>query len=272
MNNLTIIRLTLGIALLALASPALADFSQGECCGPVNGGCVSWCNKSSCSGNGDCDLNKLTIPSGTSSATPGFREALRTLSRSEQRQARRLVAVSGATGSKEPDYEPGGGLTTGSGPGLAQQGGDHATVPMKHGSCGLDCGTHVLAVQSGNLNVPFKIGMSCSGNQQVTSLTYQLQGKGVVKVVQAATAAPFSQDLNLRPFSKAELEEACRVALGGDWPTPGFHKNPTKSVSTSLEETVTVRGRCAGSSTITRQFPAELTVSCQDRSFSTRRR
>jgi len=39
--------------------PAPQKIAQGDCCGPVLGGCVSWCNKpGGCTGKGDCDTFK----------------------------------------------------------------------------------------------------------------------------------------------------------------------------------------------------------------------
>ncbi|MCB1036936.1 MAG: hypothetical protein KDD47_24125, partial [Acidobacteria bacterium] len=156
-------------------------------------------------------------------------------------------------------------------PALKQTGGTTAKVPMKHGSCGLDCGTHVLATQSGNLDVPFKLSMSCPAGTQVSFVAYQMKGQNQVKVVNGATGSgSFSKNVKLQPFSKDELQEACRVALGGNWPEPGQHKNKTKTVQTNLQEDVKVWGQCTGwANQVTRNYPAKLRLTCEDQSWFT---
>jgi hypothetical protein len=40
-------------------SPPRKLVNYGECCGPVNGGCVSWCgNPGGCTANGDCTIHR----------------------------------------------------------------------------------------------------------------------------------------------------------------------------------------------------------------------
>jgi len=69
-------------------------------------------------------------------------------------------------------------------------------------------------------------------------------------------------------FSKDELEESCRVALGGNWPQPGGHKNKTKTVTRNLQETVKVWGQCTGwANQVTRIYPAKTRLTCEDQSW-----
>ena len=225
--------ITFGLLLLALALPATA-FEKGDCCASVNDICVSICKKISCTAESDCEM----------------------------------------VGDR-PDPEPGeGGLAAPGGdsspkPVLIQTGGTSAQVPMKHGSCGLDCGTHVLAVASGNLDVPFKISMNCPAGTRVKFLAYAMQGQEQVTVVDGATpSSSYSEDLDLQPFSTADLEESCRVALGGNWPLPGSHQNLKPKEVANLQEPVTVWGQCTGwPDKAKRAYSAKLRLSCEDQSW-----
>ncbi len=273
--------LALGILWFGLATSAAA-IDRGECCASVGNVCISTCQKSSCTGNGDCDLALTSRPAGISSTTPAIRSSYKTMSRRDQHALRKImnkptpVRAGGRPDEDPPEgglfnSEPQGGFKapTASIPVLTQTGGTTAKVPMKHGSCGLDCGTHKLAVQGGNLDIPFKISMSCPAGAKVSFLAYKMKGQNQVKVVNSATgSSSFSKNVKLQPFSKDELEEACRVALGGDWPQPGSHKNKTKTVTKNLAESVKVWGKCTGWANQTlRTYPAKLRLTCEDQSW-----
>jgi hypothetical protein len=168
---------------------------------------------------------------------------------------------------------PSGGLATptqpAATPSMKQLGSTTATVPMKHGSCGLDCGTHVLAQQTGNLDVDFKLEMSCPAGTVVTHLSYKPAGHNATAVVGAPTGASlFSQTLAAQPFSAAELEARCKQALGGDWPLPGSHRNASGAVQTSIQKSIEVWGQCSGWANKTqRTWPVALSLTCQDKDF-----
>ena len=267
----------------AADSGGATAIGKGECCAKVHNVCISSCQRSSCTGNGDCKLVESAAPSGSSSS-PAIRRALKTMNRRDQATLKKgLTAEKDPTGSGgRPDTDPihvygegqVGGLQTppsGTGvPKMQQTGGTTAKVPMKHGSCGLDCGTHVLATQGGNLNVSFKIGMSCPSGQGVSFVAYKLKGQSQVKIVQSNTgSSSYTKNVKAQPFSKDELEEACRAALGGGWAEPGRHKNQTKTVKKTIEETVEVWGKCSGwTNTVKRSYPAALTLTCEDQSWS----
>ena len=177
-------------------------------------------------------------------------------------------------GGKDDEDPPEGGLATPEGPRsqvpvLRQTGGHTAQVPMEHGSCGLDCGTHVLAVQNGNLDVPFEISMSCPAGSRVSFLAYQIPGELQVKIVDAPTASSsFSQNLQLQPFSAAELEAGCQTALGGSWPQPGHHQNTEEVVVETLGKAIKTWGRCTSwLKKKSRSYTAEVEMSCQDQSW-----
>lgn len=138
-----------------------------------------------------------------------------------------------------------------------------AEVPMKHGSCGLDCGIHVLA-SAGNLNLPFDIGMTCPAGTTVVDLA-----AGGTTVLQADSGqASFSKTVNLQPFTAQELETACQTALGGGWALPNSHSNTSPTTDTSVSETIKVSGRCSGwANTVYQDFQASLSVTCKDQDF-----
>lgn len=273
--------LAFGILFLGLTAPAAA-FDKGDCCASVGNVCISTCQKSSCTGNGDCDLALTSRPAGTSSSTPAIRSSYKTLDRRDRTALRKIMANPGTRPRDREDEDPAeAGLFAApqpelgfkapgaSIPVLKQTGGTTAKVPMKHGSCGLDCGTHELATQSGNLDVPFKISMSCPAGTKVSFLAYKMKGQNQVKVVSQATgASSYSKNVKLKPFSKSELEESCRVALGGNWPQPGQHKNKSKTVTSNLQESVKVWGQCTGwANQVTRNYPAKVKLTCEDQSW-----
>jgi hypothetical protein len=146
---------------------------------------------------------------------------------------------------------------------LVQQGGTIAKVPMKHGSCGLDCGTHVLA-GTGNLEVPFKVGMNCPAGTTVVFLA-----AGATSVLNADSGkSSFSKDVELQPFAAQELEKACQTALGGSWGLPDPHNNSSPTASASLSKKIKVSGRCFGwANTIYQDFPVSLSITCTDQDF-----
>lgn len=154
-------------------------------------------------------------------------------------------------------------------PTLSQIGSSTAFVPMKHGSCGQDCGTHVLAVASGNLNMQLDVGMSCPAGRTVTHLSFKPQGQNAISVVGYDTGqASFSKTLFAQPFSKGELESACQQALGGSWAEPGSHNNNVAEVKKTIAKSVNVWGQCSGwANKVLRTYPVSLTLTCRDQSF-----
>jgi hypothetical protein len=268
--------LLLAASSLLAALPAAA-VSHGACCAKVHNVCISSCPKAGgCTGQGDCTLAFKTA--GNTSIdldSPAGRLALATLKPVDQARLREIttpppagdVPIMQNIPQGPPDLAaPAAPAGT---PTLAQLGGSLAKVPMKHGSCGLDCGTHVLAVASGNLDVAVKLGMTCPGGTSVDALSYQLSGRGVTAVIQGNTGkGAVAETRKLQPFSMGELEAACQKALGGSWPLPDTHHNQKKSVKASLEEAVTVRGRCTGwAHAAERSVPLLLNLVCEDRSF-----
>ncbi len=258
--------------LLLHPTPPAAAVGNGQCCARVGNTCISTCKKALCSGEGDCSLLKVP-PHRVEKATDEELDlALATLS---DRDARRLWKL---TGKKEPipccrpGYEPIQGVTSvpNSQPQLVQTGGTTAKVPMKHGSCGLDCGTHVLASASGNLDAPFRLSLACPPGQNVVFLAYQLAGASQVAVVAAPSGkSSVAEQLELRPFSKAELENACKVAFGGPWTLPDRHHNAKKTAAAELEEPISYWGRCSGSPRVVeKSLDARLEISCIDESWS----
>lgn len=154
-------------------------------------------------------------------------------------------------------------------PTLSQIGSSTALVPMKHGSCGQDCSTHVLAVQSGNLNMKLQVGMSCPAGKTVTHLSFKPQSQNATSVVGYDTGqASFSKTLFAQPFSKGELEVACQQALGGAWAEPGSHHNTSAEVKKTITKSVKVWGQCSGwANKVLRTYPVSLTLTCRDQSF-----
>lgn len=156
-----------------------------------------------------------------------------------------------------------------SGPIGAQIGGSTAYVPMKHGSCGLDCGTHVLATQSGNLNMKFKVGMICPAGKTVNHVSYRPQGHNIKTVIDSNTnTQSFSQIVTIQPFSVQEFEKAGQEALGGSWPLPNPHNNRTATVKKTLQKSVEVWGQCSEwGNKQKKSFPVTITVTFEDKSF-----
>jgi hypothetical protein len=267
--------ITFSILTLLAALPAAA-IGNGGCCAKVNGVCISKCTQpGGCTGNADCRLAFKTSgqSSGVDLQSPAGRFALATLDSGDQARLREITGTSRPTPEQRPMQDTPQGLVslpapTGT-PTLSQLGGATAKVPMKHGSCGLDCGIHVLATQSGNLDVPARIGMTCPAGTSVNAVEYQLAGQGVTAVVGAGTGkGTFSKDVKIQPFSKAELEAACQKALGGSWPLPDLHRNAQKTVQATLKESVRVWGRCTSwANKALKTYPVTVTLTCEDQSF-----
>jgi len=160
-------------------------------------------------------------------------------------------------------------------PTLSQTGGWNAKVPMKHGLKdvinGNEVSTHVLATGHGNLNIPFKISMNCAAGATVSHLSYKVPGQAKKTLIDSVTnTASYSKALKLRPFSKKNLETACRKAMGGDWIAQNRHNNQTKVVATSLNKKIQVWGQCSnGGAKLARSYPARVKLSCDDRSWIT---
>lgn len=270
----------IGIVLTFLAMPALA-IGQGECCSKVNGVCISTCNKSFCSGQGDCDLAFTWFPGNVDTSHPDAKHTLVTLENGDRQTLNQvLVAQTDAQPSGErPDggpilfldvvdelaYPKPDGV-----PEMLQTGGTTAFVPMKHGSCGIaDCSTHVLASQDGNLDVPFKLRMTCPAGTTVTFFAYQFPGQNQAQVVTSDTgSASFEDDVAAQPYSKLELEQACQTAMGGAWVSPGSHNNGSKLVPSAIGETVQVWGQCSGwANSVKRSYPVYTSLTCSDESW-----
>jgi len=154
-------------------------------------------------------------------------------------------------------------------PTLSQLGSSTALVPMKHGSCGLECGTHVLAVQNGNLNMQLQVGMSCPAGASVNHLSFKPTGQNATSVVAQSTGqSAYSKTLFAQPFSKNELESACQQALGGSWAEPGTHNNSSAEVKKTIVKSVSVWGQCTGwANKVKRTYPVSLTLTCRDQSW-----
>uniref|UniRef100_A0A0C1QZN3 Lipoprotein n=1 Tax=Tolypothrix bouteillei VB521301 TaxID=1479485 RepID=A0A0C1QZN3_9CYAN len=139
-------------------------------------------------------------------------------------------------------------------PTIVQIGNAKANVPMKHGSCGLDCGQHVLANKSGNLDMKFSVKMSCPPGQKVAHLSFQPKAQQLTVLIDKPTnAISYSQNVVIQPFSLEELEDAGNKALGGTWAQPNSHNNKTKTVQTTLTDSIDVWGQCSGQNTQQKQ-------------------
>lgn len=169
------------------------------------------------------------------------------------------------------DYEPSGLAVVGDPmpkPFLQQLGGTAATVPMKHGSCGLDCGTHVLATTSGNLDVPIKLGLTCPSGLKVTYLGFQPQG-APLSPVRFGPAPSVVKNLSIQPFSASDLESACQAALGGSWAQPNRHNNRRRTVKKTIQKSVRAWGECTGWPSKTfKDTVITLTLTCVDQDWN----
>jgi hypothetical protein len=156
------------------------------------------------------------------------------------------------------------------GPSLSQLGGTTAYIPMKRSNCEkvVDCGIHVLATKSGNLNMNFKLGMTCPNGRIITYLAYQPQGQKTIVVFNGNTNfQTYSKNLTIQPFSLEELEKAGQTALGGPWPKPGVSNNKTKTVKKTLKQSIDVWGQCSGLAVQKKTFPVTVTATFEDQDF-----
>jgi len=288
-HSLTItLGLFCGAALCALA-PAPARACPYDllamCCTQNNasGGCSRWQN---C-----CEVWKAPEPSGSSSRTGGatifkiaqpdcVRRCDATSSVAATRQtcyascatAPVATAVLAAPAPTAP-YQASGTLAAPPPPAhtpvMQQLGSTTAQVPMKHGSCGIDCSTHRLFSQTGNLDVSFKVEMGCPAGTTVTHISYQPDGHGTTVVVGANSGASLvSKTIAAQPFTAGELEAACRTAMGGDWPTGNGDPNRSSTVRTGVHKSIDVWGQCSGwANKAKRTWPVALTLTCEDKSF-----
>jgi hypothetical protein len=195
-------------------------------------------------------------------------QSAREAARSPQRKPGSVANPEHPAAAGGRGYEPVKGLVGGLGQDvltLQQLGGTTANVAMKQGSCGLDCGTWVLATAGGNLSVPFKIGLACSPGKTAVYLAYQLASDKLVKLLDRDSGQlSVAQTLDLQPFSAADLEKACQAALGGSWAKPNSPKNTSSTAHTHLAETIRLWGRCAGeTANAMRDFPVNLAITCQ---------
>jgi hypothetical protein len=152
-------------------------------------------------------------------------------------------------------------------PSLARVGDAAAKVPMKHGSCGTNCRTHVLAVASGNLDLELKLGLTCPQGQSVDSLSYAMGSQQVPVIAGSTGRRTVSQVVKLQPFSKQDFEAACRGALGGNWTSSQSHPSGKRTVATQVQREVTALGHCTGAAVEMQcMYMVDLPVTCDDRS------
>jgi len=176
--------------------------------------------------------------------------------------------ASGQAGQSGPGGPNRLGATLASVPVLTQLPPGTANVPMKHGSCGTDCGTHVLATNKGNLKMKFKIEMSCPNGADVNHLSYRIPGGNVIQVFGNTNSQSVEKNLDLQPFTAGDLEQSCRAALGGNWATPGSHHNATQTVNSMVSKSIDTWGRCSGwANKVKRTYQAKLTLTCNDTSY-----
>ncbi len=161
-----------------------------------------------------------------------------------------------------PEYEPFFG----------QLGGRRAVVPMVHGPAGLQLPqtrTHRLATSHGSLDVPARVSMRCPENRPLTYLAYKV---GAQPWIVLADHRPNGKGngrtafLKIRPFTAAELGEACRQALGGNWPAGESHRNPAPVVERWLTKKVVVEGGCYGWTKLA-FHKVRIRLRCVDRSW-----
>ncbi|MBW4644883.1 MAG: hypothetical protein KME23_18145 [Goleter apudmare HA4340-LM2] len=186
-----------------------------------------------------------------------------------------LIAVSmsnAAFAQFTPNQELGSSSPS-SGPSLSQLGSTTAYIPMKHDSfpCGSgnECGKHVLATTKGNLNIKFKIGMTCPTGRKVTHLSYQPQGQNANTLINSNTnSQSYSKTITMQPFSLKDLEKAGQEAFGGGWVYPNTHNNKTKTVKKTLKTSIDVWGQCSGwANKQKKTFPVTVTATFEDKSF-----
>lgn len=141
-------------------------------------------------------------------------------------------------------------------------------VPMKHGSCGQNCRTHVLATKTGSLGVRYTMGMSCSRNRAVNYLGYQIQGQRYHVLINRNTGRrKYAVQRIIRPFSAREIAQTCRRALGGDWSARGYHNAKRKIVRASIKKYLRVYGGCTGKQRKGKNYSIRLNLICDDKHY-----
>jgi hypothetical protein len=139
--------------------------------------------------------------------------------------------------------------------------------PLKHGSCGANCTTHVPMDGAADAKVPVRIDFFCPDGVEVQAVSYQLDGQKRVVLRGAGAANTFSSAREVS-FSKAKVAAACKEALGGTWLKNGKHSNPRERIETALETKIELHGGCEGEDKLRRsRFRVRLAVTCVDEDF-----
>lgn len=145
-----------------------------------------------------------------------------------------------------------------------------ADFPLKHGSCGAKCTTHVPADDkdgAADPSVPVRIDFFCPSGVEVQAVSYQLDGQKRVVLRSGSAANTLSSDREIS-FSKAKVAAACKEALGGTWPQNGKHSNSRERMETTLEKKIELQGGCEGEDKLRRsRFRIRLAVTCVDEDF-----
>lgn len=161
--------------------------------------------------------------------------------------------------------------TAGAGLSFSQLGSTQAYVPMEHELeviNGNEVLTHVLATESGNLNMKGKIGMRCPAGRTVTYLAYRPQGQQRTVVVDGDThQTDYDRTITMQPFSLEDLETAGQAALGGSWVGNNPHPNTPETVKKALHKSVQVWGQCSGLAAETQAFPVTLSITFEDKDY-----
>lgn len=151
---------------------------------------------------------------------------------------------------------------------------EYLMLPLffKHRSCGSACITH--GPDDPTAPPPtLRVGLSlaCPSSLRVWELSYRISGQDEVSlVVGGAGGSEYFESLELAPFSSAELASACERALGGSWLPGGAHSNTSPQISTRLQRSIQVKGKCGSSRSPGRskRYMLSLDVSCVDRNFA----
>lgn len=153
---------------------------------------------------------------------------------------------------------------------IQQVGAATAYVPMRHGSCGENCGEHELARNYGNLNFRYHIKASCRGWDTISYLWLSGPGGNDLYLLTAgedANPQKFDKVVNFKTFTMEEIEKACFDALGGRWLLEDGHENTTRTVKKTLTRTQRVNLKCSDGSTFQKSWPTTLTLTCEDLDF-----
>ncbi|MGB3760712.1 MAG: hypothetical protein WBA07_30800 [Rivularia sp. (in: cyanobacteria)] len=181
-----------------------------------------------------------------------------------------VVISASASAQPSPVFE---NPSPSTGPSLAQLGGTTAYVPMKDKSfpCGSGntCANHFLANTNGNLNIKFKIGMTCPAGKKVTHLSYKPQGQNAKTIINSNTNnQSYSNTITMQPFSLKDLEKAGQNVFGGAWTLPNSRNNTEKKVKKTLKKSISVWGKCSGwANKQKKTFPVAVTATFEDQSF-----